>query len=134
MAEKVAPAAGDERDARLRGVEQRFRRRAAAAVMRDFENVAADVARGQLRFLFALGVAGEERAPRLDLQPQHDRAVVLGRMFKARRGDECGRVQWTEGESIAVAGDVNRRRVADARGENDLRAVAGEAMRIDPDL
>src|SRR5436853_34425 len=52
MAEKVAPAAGDERDARLGGVEQRFRRRAAAAVMRDFENVAADVARRQLRFLF----------------------------------------------------------------------------------
>ena len=68
MAEEVAPATRDERDARLGGVEQRFRRRASAAVMRDFENVAADVARGQLRFLFALGVTGEECAARLDLQ------------------------------------------------------------------
>src|ERR1051326_2803367 len=48
--------------------------------------------------------------------------------------DESGGVKRSESEAIVVARDVNRRRVADARGEDVLRAIAGEAMRIDPDL
>src|SRR5438270_7510278 len=102
--------------------------------MADFENVASDVSLGELRFFFTFGVAGEQRAPRLDLQPEDERAVVLGRMFEARSADQGRGMQRSEREAIAVVRNVNRCGVADACGEDLLRAIAAEAMRIDPHL
>lgn len=77
MSEQVVTAARDHRELRMDGVEEGRSGGAVAAVMGDFQDVRPQIALQQLRFRFALDVAGHEDARPLQLHAQHDGRVVL---------------------------------------------------------
>ena len=71
------------------GIEEHGGRGRAAAVMRDFQHVRAEVPVSEPRFRFALDVACEQNGLPLDLHAEDDRGVVLrtsGGTCEARRG------------------------------------------------
>lgn len=125
MSEQVVAAARNDSDARMDGVEERRSGGAAAAVMGDFQDVRTQIALQQLRFRFALDVAGEQDARPLDLHAQNDRGVVLLRSAERVRDRVRFDADCAEVDRIAVADDVNRR----CRRQQALRAIAGETSR-----
>lgn len=125
MSEQVVAAARDHGEARMDGVEERGSGGAAAAVMADFQDVRTQVALDQLRFRFALDVAGEQDARPLDLHAQDDRGVVLLRSAEGVRDGVCFDAHCAEVDRVAIADDVNRR----CGRQQPLRAIAGEASR-----
>ena len=78
MSEEVPPPARDDRDVRKDGIEECRSGGTAAAVIRDLEDVRAEVALGEPRLGFVLDVAGHQDARSFHLHAQHDRRVVLG--------------------------------------------------------
>src|ERR1700674_5222494 len=78
MTEQVVPAAGNERHARLDGIEERRSRRRAAAVMRYLENIGTNGPSCEQRLGLAFRIPGEQRRSPFRGDVQDDGAIVFG--------------------------------------------------------
>ena len=101
--------------------------------MADLQHVRANLPRRQRLLGIAFDVAGQQRRPAADDDAQHDRAVVLRRMFERVIGDECANRHAADVANVAIAHEVNRNRAARAGFEHALRAIAAETARRNPD-
>src|SRR5205807_558818 len=101
MAEAVAVADGEHREARRHPLHELRRRRGGAAVMGDEERVRRQqrgLAQQKLAFCDALDVSGEQHTATGTFDPQHA-AQVIGLRLSARR-DFRTRMEEFEGDSI----------------------------------
>src|SRR5437764_12391077 len=98
--------------------------------MRDLQNIGPSDTVGQIRFAFALDVAGKQDISPSDLYAKNDGAVVLRCPTERATGEKHA----NRSELVAVAKQPDRNELLGRDIQQPLRAIALKAARRDPQL